>query len=94
MKVRSLANFDRLFVELDGRRVGTSAGLGNYLEALPFAAWLWASQRPGLTALVLDVNTDGEHVLTLSTASKVLVDQLWLRRGVRELPVDTAPRQP
>lgn len=94
MKVRSIANFDRVFLELDGRRVATSAGLGNYLEALPYAGWLWASQRPGVTPLVLDVETDGEHALTLSTGSKVLVDQLWLSRSVRELPVDNAARQP
>jgi hypothetical protein len=95
MKVRSVVTTDRLFLELDGKRVGAKTGLGNYLDTLPYVAWLWTSQRPGFAPLKLDIESEGEHVLTLSTSSKLLlVDQLWLSRRLRELPVDNAPRLP
>lgn len=94
MKVASSASADRVFVALDGKRVGDKTGVGNYSDMLPYAAWVWASRKPGLAALKLDVPTTGEHLLTLSTPSEVVVDQVWLRRKARELPVDNAPRQP
>jgi hypothetical protein len=82
---------DRVELQLDGKRVGSKKqGLGNYREWLGDGAWVWASAAPGAPALEIDVPA-GEHVFTLRARGSVRVDQLWLSRSRRELPVWSAP---
>jgi hypothetical protein len=82
---------DRVTLRLDGRRAGPKTGLGNYGEWLGGGAWVWASAAPGAPPVEIEV-AGGRHVLTLALEQgSVRLDQIWLSRARRELPVFNDP---
>jgi hypothetical protein len=92
LRLRSHAEhpFDRVSVALDGQAVG--AELGNFEADLGSGAWLWASSQPGEPPVELSIELAGDHTLTLSADGGTIdVDQLWLSRARKELPVWSDP---
>ncbi len=85
---------DRVALRLDGQRAGPKEGLGNYGEWLGGGAWVWASAAPGAPPVELEV-AGGRHVLTLAVKQGSLrLDQIWLSRARRELPIFNDPVKP
>lgn len=94
VRMKTLANqgTDRLSVSLDGKRVGGGQGIGNYREWLGHGAWVWASAAPGEPALELKVPVAGTYNLKLGAKKgPVRIDQVWLARTRRELPITSDP---
>ena len=86
---------DRIGVELDGERLGGKAGLGNFAAALGHGGWVWASKQPGEQALDFELEARGQHVLRFSALRGAIeLDQLWLSRKQRELPIWNEPVTP
>jgi hypothetical protein len=92
LRLRSHAehHFDRVSVALDDHAVGPE--LGNFGAELGSGAWVWASSKPGEPPLPLSIEHSGVHTLTLSAEGGIIdVDQLWLSRVRKELPMWNDP---
>jgi hypothetical protein len=92
LRLRSHAEhaFDRVSVALDDRVVGPE--LGNFAGDLGSGVWVWASSKPGEPPLQLSIERSGAHTLTLSADGGTIdVDQLWLSRERKELPMWSDP---
>lgn len=84
----------QIHVTLDGKRIGGKEGVGNHRRELGDGAWVWSSAQPG--ARPLNVNVKGKSPHELSITSKkggILIDQVWLSRTQRELPIFNDPVQ-
>jgi hypothetical protein len=95
MKVPSKGQ-DRLSILVDGARPkNAKKGIGNYRSALPTSSWVWASTQPGLPALSFSFKTGKQRRIVLRAGSPgVRIDQFWLSRKRRELPMFSQPLGP
>jgi hypothetical protein len=91
MRTAADAGRDHVGLDLDAQSAGE---IGNYRSDLPGAGWVWASASPATPPLELEIKQAGYHALRLSSANAVDLDELWLSRSVRELPIDNRARQP
>ncbi len=92
MKTAAAPGTDSVTVELDGEAPRAGSVLGGHREYLPAPGFVWVSSAPGQPALLLDLGTTEGHTLTFRAASRVVLDQVWLSRLARELPIDNRVR--
>ncbi|HTQ07771.1 MAG TPA: hypothetical protein VMI54_28145 [Polyangiaceae bacterium] len=92
MRSKAPPGDDRLLVSVDGKRVKEAKdGVGNYKHQLPFDVWVWASLEPGWPALRLRTKGDPSELSLTADRADVEVDQIWLAKSRKELPLFNAP---
>lgn len=83
---------DSVWLQLDGQvgttRTLTPQGFGNFRSGLPKGGYAWSSAVPGAPPIRVEFKRDGKHRLRVSAREgKVYIDQLWLSRKQREIPL-------
>lgn len=95
MRTPTSGGSDELQIALDSERLGNKGELGNYEGSLGRGVWVWASLNPGDPPLRFDQEAAGAHVLRFAaTEGTVELDELWLSRDQRELPIWSEPIAP
>lgn len=83
---------DSVWLQLD-RQLGTPKsfapeGMGNFRSGLPKGGYAWSGAIPGAPPVQLTFKKNGKHRLRIaSREGTVYIDQLWLSRQQKELPL-------
>jgi hypothetical protein len=74
---------------------GATYEFGETWSHFPHDAWVWASLRPGLPPLLLNVKKQSEFRLVFRAGdAPVSLDQVWFSKQQRELPATSNPLVP